>query len=273
MTRAENASNVINRLKKLGLQPPQNSRLMLMNQVLQAGHHEFGTPECWIALESDRDMIQLGFIFDELESHSASPAFQGLAKKLLYDHVLSHHDRENSTGRDAQFELYLAAVCHKAGLLPVGYHEPDVTCVVDGVPFGVAAKRIKNVQNARARIKKAATQIIGAGRPGIIALDLSIGFNRDNQPVVSPIHNQMLDVINDAQARSLFDALEHMIERVGRGKGVLGVVAFDFRTRLVDGAWRQHRSAIWLELENSESECQLFQSFYDRFTAVLPNVE
>jgi hypothetical protein len=273
LTRAENAAYVIETLRKLGFALNPSSRLMRMHRVLQQGKTEFGTRDFWIALESDRDMVQLGFALRELQADGGNLAFRNVVERLLNDSVLPQHDRKDSAGRDAQFELYLAAVCQKAKLLPVGYDEPDVTCFIDGEPFCIAAKRIKSVKQASKRIKVAAGQISNGTRPGIIALDMTIGFNRGNHPVVSPLHNQMLDLINETQARQFIDEREDMIERVGGGKGVLAVVAFDFRTRLLDGAWRQHRSTIWLELQNSDKERRIFQTFYDRFVAVVPNVE
>ena len=102
---------------------------------------------------------------------------------------------------------------------------------------------------------------------------MTVSFNRRNVPVISPLQNQMLDMINDIQAKKLFDKHEKMIERVGGGRGVLAVVAFDFRTRLVDDAWRQHRSAAWLELQSSAEERRIYNKFYERFVAVVPNTE
>ena len=272
-TRAENSTYVIETLRRLGFELPPKSRLMRMHQVLQQGNHEFGTEEFWISLESDRDMVQIGFALHQLEADRDNPAFLKIIERILDDSVLSKDDRTESKGRNAQFELYLAAVCQKAKLLPVGYDEPDVTCYVDGTPFCIAAKRIKNKKQVGKRIKKAARQIVEQSRKGIIALDITIGFNRKNFPVISPSQNQLLDWINDFQAKQLFDAHEVSIERHGGGKGVLAAVAFDFRTRLIDGAWRQHRSAHWLELQNSVEENRLYKSFYDRFIAVVPNIE
>jgi hypothetical protein len=269
--RIENAAYVIAQLCKLGFEPKPGSRFMRMHKVWENRSHEFGTPDFWIALESDRDMVQLGFILEQLGSDSENAAFRAVVERLLYDNVLPQQERQHSPGRNAQFELYLAAVCKKAGLLPIGYEEPDVTCVVAGVPFGVAAKRIKSAQQGAKRIKDAATQIVKSQRLGIIALDISIGFNRRNSPVISPLHNQMLDKITDATTNHFFDKHERLIAKTCKGHGVLGVVVFDFRTRVQDNQWCQHRSAMWLDLSENERERRLYQEFHDRFNSVTPN--
>ena len=90
--------------------------------------------------------------------------------------MLPNEDRSHSKGRDAQFELFVAAVCQNAGLHPVAREEPDVTCHIEGIKFGIAAKRIKSVTNLKKHVRKAAQQIEGAGFPGMIALDTNVAF-------------------------------------------------------------------------------------------------
>lgn len=271
LSRAENAAYVIEQLRELGFEANPGSRLMRMHKVWQRGPHKFGTPDFWIALESDRDMLQLGFVLEQLGAYGDKTAFVEVVRRMLSDSVLSQHDRKRSPGRDAQFELYLAAVCQKAGMLPVGYEEPDVTCTVAGVSFGIAAKRIKSLQQAGKRIKEAADQIADHKRPGIIALDISIGFNRNNSPIISPLHNQMIDTINDAQANQLFYKHEHLIKKCCLGRGVLGIVLFDFRTRVKTNEWCQHRFAMWMDLFENVRDLRVYREFYDRFIAVIPN--
>ena len=75
MTRAENSTYVIEKLRNLGFAPNPSSRLMRMHRVLQQGDHEFGTREFWIALESDRDMVQVGFALKQLEADGGNRAF------------------------------------------------------------------------------------------------------------------------------------------------------------------------------------------------------
>lgn len=271
LSRTENATYVIEQLRSLGFDPNPSSRLMQMYRVWERGPHAFGTADFWIALESDRDMVQLGFIFEQLGVHATNPKFLRVVERVLDDSALPQHDRTESKGRNAQFELYLAAVCQKAELVPVDYDEPDVTCTVAGAPFSIAAKRIKNVQKAADRIRKAASQVIESKRPGIIALDISIGFNRNNEPVVSPLHNQMLDTLDEAQGNQFFDKHEALINKCSRGRGILGLALIAFRARIKDGQWCQNRFAMWMELASNEHENCIYREFYDRFSVTIPN--
>lgn len=271
LSRIENAAFVIEQLRNLGFDPNPSSRLMRMHEVWKRGPHEFGTPDFWIALESDRDMVQLGFVFEQLEADVDDTAFLQVVTRLLSDSVLRQHDQTQSAGRDAQFELYLAAICQKARMVPVRYEEPDVSCIVAGDSFSIAAKRIKSLGQSAKRIRDAADQLADRNRPGIIALDLSMAFNRSNSPVISPKHNQMLDMINEAQANQFFDEHDRLITKCCLGRGVLGVVLFDFRTRVMKNQWCQDRFAMWMELIQTEADKCIYQDFYDRFIAVMPN--
>jgi hypothetical protein len=204
-TRGENATYIIEQVRKLGLNPHPSSRLMLMHRVLNSGFIQPEDPRFPTALEAERDLQQLGFVFDQLESHRDNPEFTALVKKALKDSVLPQDNREESVGRNSQFHLYLAAVCQNAGLLPVGYDEPDVSCSIDGRAFGIAAKRIKSMHQIGRHIKKAARQICRANRPGIIALELSLAWNPRNVPIISRFHSHMYLTISVMQGQQLFD--------------------------------------------------------------------
>jgi hypothetical protein len=273
-SRAENARYVVEQMRILGVPPVVGSRIMVMHDILQRGSTDYDAPDFPIALESDRDLVQLGFILAQLESSRREARFRQLCKDLLRDSTLPQNDLVNSQGRDSQFELYLAAVCQKAGMTPVGYHEPDVTCHVDGTMMSIAAKRIKSQKQSRARIKKAIEQIKFAGRPGIVALEMSIAWNRKNLAVLSPLEKLRHDLQADERAHKFFVHHEPAIIAQGEGKGLLGVVAFQFIPYVMaDGSWRQQRSAWWLEIGNNEDPARLYYQFYQRFIDVIPNLD
>ncbi len=105
-SRADNATYVIDQVCALGLSAQPTSRLMQMRQVLNRGHVAFDDPEFLVALETERDMQHLGFVFDQMHIHEDTVEFRPLVKRLLKDSVLPQDNRVNSPGRDAQFELY-----------------------------------------------------------------------------------------------------------------------------------------------------------------------
>ena len=276
-TRAENASFVIAAVRVMGIEPHPQSRLMQMHRVLteatrtiQSGDSGFDT-----ALEAERDMTLLSFVFDQSNAHGDDLHFQSLIKHMLNDSVLPQDNRGQSKGRDTQFELYVAAVCQSAGLVPVDYEEPDVTCTVDGVKFGIAAKRVKNVANLNKRVKKAAQQIETAQLPGIVALDTCLALNPDNERIATPIpdhefgplYSQALTRFLDDYHRKIYDWVD--------GKGVRGVVFHDHQVRLQpDTQWGLAGMTFWLSTaHNDEQANREFSSFKDSYVRGLPNLE
>jgi len=196
-SRAENAKFVIASIKALGFSPEPQSRLMRMHRVLTraGGSIPPEDPEFQTVLEAERDLQVLGFVFDQGEAHPTDVEFQRLVKKALKDSLLQHQDRGQSKGRDAQFELFVAAICQNAGMLPVSREEPDVTCHVGGIKFGIAAKRIKNVNKLKKHIRKAADQIKKARLPGIIVIDTCVALNRDNERITRPIPDEQFALV------------------------------------------------------------------------------
>ena len=76
-------------------------------------------------------MYQLKLVVDQMEAYRSHPAFLA-SRKLVQDAALPQGSKPQTPGRDAQFELYLAAICLRAGMVPVAYAEPDLTCSIDG---------------------------------------------------------------------------------------------------------------------------------------------
>lgn len=275
-TRVEGAAWVIARVRELGLSPEPTSRLMEMHRVLSRGHVPFDDPDFPAALESLRDLHQLVFVFTQMEAHGDRPSFRKLVTHLLNDSALPQHDLENSPGRDKQFELYLAAICQKAELLPVGYDEPDVTCHVNGTKFGIAAKRVKsrNRSQIRKHVRKAADQLKGQGLPGIVALDLTLSRNRANQPIISQIQSQMHLLIADAKNRQFREENGESIRRIVAGTGVRAVLVMESTLRLrPDRQWWHDGMLSWIPATEDESQDPLFEAFYEGFLKGVPNLD
>jgi len=273
-TRADNASYVIDQVRALGLNPDPTSRLMQMRQVLSQGYIPSHDSKFQVALEAEWDMQHLGFIFDQMRVHGDNPEFRALVKRLLKDSVLSQKDRENSPGRDTQFELYLTAICQHAALLPVDSAEPDVTCTIEGTKFGIAAKRLKSLSSVENHIRKGAKQIAKTKLPGVIALDLSLARNQQNLPIISKIQSQWYVPLAQLADQQFFDEYHQDIYRWVAEKGVLAVVVFDFRVRLhIDQHWGLEGMTCWLcTARDDEQANQNYKAFYAGFLRGIPNL-
>src|SRR5262249_50585828 len=106
-------------------------------------------------------------------------------KKCRSDSTLLELDKEWTPGRDAQFELYVAAVCKQAGLLPVEYREPDVVFSIGNLRYCIAAKRPKSIRAIDDCLRDACKQISCRILSGFIAMDTSLAFalERDVPPL------------------------------------------------------------------------------------------
>ena len=129
-TRPENATFVVESINALGLRVPAGLRVMQMHRTLTDESRPLirpGDPDFETAVEAEGDLQVLAFVFDVAAAHPTDRKFRDLVKLTLGDSVLPQDNRNQSKGRDFQFELFIAAICQNAGLLPVVREEPDVT--------------------------------------------------------------------------------------------------------------------------------------------------
>jgi hypothetical protein len=273
-TRAENAAYVVQQIRALGVKVNDSSRLMRMKRVLDKGYVSPEDPDFPIALESMRDMQHIGFAFDQMNAQSECRRFRDVIRRLLKDSPLPHMDREESTGRNAQLELYLAALCQRAGMGPVDYEEPDVTCVADGIKFGIAAKRVKSLDQVRKHVKKAAEQVEKSKLPGIVVLDLSMAWNRQNMPITSGIMSQLYEMTAIAKTNQFFTENRENIERWVQGKGVLAVLVLEYVVRLRrDRSWNLEGMSNWFSTTFGDLQADReFDVFYRNFLKGFTNL-
>jgi hypothetical protein len=275
-TKVKGAAWILERVKELGLTPAPGTRLVEMHRVLSRGHVPYGDPDFPITLESMRDLHQLVFGFYQMWGHFSRPAFRKLVQHLINDRPLPQDDFQNSPGRDRQFELYLAAICQNAGLHPVDYEEPDVTCVVEGITFGIAAKRIKSrtVSGLEKHVKKAAKQLKDQGLPGIIALELTLRRNPMNRGVTSNLESQMYFMTSEAKNRQFREEYGEQIRNWAYGSGVKAVMVLESSFRVLpDRGWWHDAMLSWVPvgLDDNHDDA-LFEAFYRRFLEGVPNL-
>src|SRR5438045_1561700 len=112
-----------------------------------------------IAREAIKDIIQLNFIHEQLALGDAHSDFNRRFKVMLKDDCLPQECGSDTPGRDTQCELYVEAMCEKAGLSPVFKDRPDIICDFAGEKLSIEVKRLKSFGKLQQRICKAAEQI------------------------------------------------------------------------------------------------------------------
>lgn len=276
MNIAENAEFVIERIKALDFYVNSQSRFMKMHRVCtnSAGFIQPNDPEYETALEAVRDLQVLAFVFEQADIHSTDDEFQRLVKNALNDSLLPQEDRNNSNGRDSQFELFVAAICQNAGMLPILREEPDVTCHAGDIKFAIAAKRIKNVARLEKHVRKAANQIKKTGLPGIIVLETSLALNLNNRRLTIPIPDEIFgplysEAIN-CFVKGFYDKIQQWINK----KNVRGIIIHDQQVRFQsNGDWSLEGITKFINPAR-KNNCRKrdFAIFRKQYKAGLPNV-
>jgi hypothetical protein len=253
--------------------PPSSSRIGIAQRVLRRpGIVQPDDPHYQIAVESIRDNYQLCLIVDTMQAHRGSKAFHDALYLLRKDLALPEQELKDTPGRNHQFQLYVAAICTNAGLT-TRHEEPDITCDVEGITFGIAAKRPKSLGSLEDNVKEAADQISAAGFPGIMAIDLTIAQNPTNRRVISPIESQWHSFLSDARSRELFTQHGGPIQKLVHGKNVLGLWTYASTIRLLaDRTWSHDCWSFWYETTQSAEEDALLERFQKNFLKGVPNL-
>jgi len=166
-------------LRSKGMRLHPAGRFAQYYKTLEQVTHSQGADPTVYA-QAHLECSQLLCITQELGDCS-EPVFLDKLRKVTSDTVLPQEAAAETPGRDAQFELFLAAGLKRNGLA-VSFEEPDLV-VGDGlIHIGVAAKRIKSMRRLQSRIAEAFRQLRGRGEDqmithGIAAVDVTYAAN------------------------------------------------------------------------------------------------
>jgi len=255
-TRQELADFVVGRLQSQGLDGRECSRFSQVRRVYDRaeGFIASDNPKFDEALEGERDLQTLGFVFDNLGPWSTSQEFQALLSLCVKDGLLPKIERGESKGRDAQFHLQLVATCQRAGLQPK-LAEPDIVCRVDGADFGIAAKRIKNIDRLRDRINEAADQFKRARLAGVIAVDLTAALNRENlRPVAAGQADQFMAHVAKTMVQLVKPRMQDLRRRLDptRVRGILFCNSFVVVGKTHEPEYLSHNLGVCTVISNPD---------------------
>lgn len=128
-----------------------------------------------------RDVQEMRFILQTLAQELFQPPFRSVFELVRGDSVVPSGAERDTAGRDAQFELLVAAVFKNGGMV---VNRPDCGtadwCVSTPAMRWVAeCKRIKNLSHLENHVRKAAGQIHSCELRGMMILDVSLAFTPD----------------------------------------------------------------------------------------------
>lgn len=273
-TRKDVAQFVMDGVRSFGIDVNPSSRIAKMYRLTTEleGTVYPGDPNFEVLLEADRDFQMLEFIFEHLEDATSDEEFRKLLGFLSYDSALPQLDRANSVGRNTQFHFFASAMCQAGGMKPVTYEEPDLVCTLNDQRIGIAVKRVKSANQAAKRIRDAVAQIRGASLPGVIALDLTVALNPENERFAISSNEQEYVELHAAYVNWFLTPLEPRIRQWVAQENVLGLVATYNQPRLNhEGKWELSGITVQMPTAGSAEGREVFEKFFRSYTSALPN--
>ena len=135
----------------------------------------------WIRLiQAKREIQELDFVIQVLGNRLMLPPFREKIELLVSGSITPELLTQSSVGRDTHFELYCASIFARAGLSvdhpQVGTADWEISDTVKS--WICECKRVGSETTLIKRIKKAAKQINGSQKAGVICMDLSRMFDQ-----------------------------------------------------------------------------------------------
>ncbi len=267
MSLQQQATFVIDTLARMEL-PTANTRLDSMRRVLKRGYISPDNSDFPIAQEALLDIPMIAFVLNQREEFPQKE-LKAKLRLLVQDSPLPEQAQTSSPGRDAQSELYIAAVCKNAGMNAT-LGEPDVIVDLNGQQYGLAVKRLKSESKIKKRFKDAANQIEKSGLPGFIVLDIRQAFNPENTKVQAT-GNELYTAFRGARKYFVDNHYDKMKEWQ-RGREIRGVIFMDHIIRL-DREWGADSLTYSVNLsQNNQRRTREFDGFIRDFKKGLPNL-
>lgn len=148
--------------------------------IIQMSHPD------WLAfMQGLKDIQEYWFIIEILGEQLLESPFISQFKLSLQDPSLPRDSKDNTLGRNTQFELFLAAIASRAGFTieRLGAGKPDWVLTASGRSWSLEAKRVKGLDKMEKHIRKAGKQIMASQIGGVIAVDISLAINPSCAPL------------------------------------------------------------------------------------------
>lgn len=192
---AERLPRLKSTLSRFGISVGGGSRFQKYERILESRRAEnpstslrdLGTYAMCIS-----ELDQIESIIRALATEPSTPGWQVRAETMMKGQPLPEALNHSSAARDAQFELFIASLCKRAGYEP-SLEEPDILIRHENSTFGIAAKRPRSKKRLRKTLRKAGKQIAGSGYDGVVALELSQLFADPQHFFLTPGMRENLD--------------------------------------------------------------------------------
>lgn len=175
------------KLKSNDVRVPGSSRLGNYRRILervQRNEDSLTASDLRLVHQALFECSQLLLIVEELAREPEVQGWRPKVREIISGHDLPETEGAHTPGRNTQHELYVAGVCRRAGY-NVTLREPDVVIETPEGPLGLAAKRVKSLQQLTGALKSASDQLKRADLVGFPALELTVPLASQNIPWVA----------------------------------------------------------------------------------------
>jgi len=215
---------------------------------------------------------QLSVIVAELSRPPEVDGWKSRVQELLSGRDLPEGDAGSNSARDVQFELYVAALCRRAGYC-VTLAEPDIVVKRAAISFGIAAKRPRSRRKIRRAIRKGSQQLAAADTDGVIAIDITVVHNPTSAFMVvqEPEHaTDELTRIADHFLHQNLRGLRYAVD-VNRVFGVMAYMGalFTLATRTHLGACERFSAMNLCGLD--DARWAMFKEFVRQLSSAFPS--
>ena len=140
----------------------------------------------WLGfIQGLKDIQEYWFIIEILGEQLLETPFIEQFTLSLQDPSLPRDSKDSTPGRDAQFELFIAAIASRTGLSVerLGAGKADWVITAPGRSWSLETKRIKSLDRMEKHIRKAGKQIMASNIGGVIVVDISLAVNPSCAPL------------------------------------------------------------------------------------------
>jgi hypothetical protein len=249
--------------------------------VKSKGIIENSHPHWRTFVQSLKDLQEYWFVIQVLgERLLQSPLLDRLVNSMS-DSTLPTDSRASSPGRDAQFELFMAAIGARAGLEVdrPGDARADWIMAAPTGRWSLEAKRIKSFKKIEAHVRKAARQIVTSHVGGVIALDISLAVNPSSAPLRAFMPDSELEKWHARGTNALVNETLHPIAQwIGAANvGFVLLHYFVIRPAQDDGGRKGPWGLIglWSKVDTITCNCsgrERYDDLWHLFQAALPNL-
>lgn len=230
------------------------------------------SPEFRVVLEASREFALLDYTL----SHWPFDVNDGRALVMLRhsvkDPMLEWDRAHPARGKSLQVELFVAAMCHRAGFGPVKLGAPDIQCTVRDKPFGLAVKRALSPNDLMDLVREATLQVRETGDRGVVFVDYSAAFSQRFGFVTRPMTDAEAAELHAAWVRKCIEPLYASLKRAVVGHETLGIYFWSNFLRFAPQTGWQPESLL-MDVDTSQenrSHRRLFAAFRGALAEAYP---